>query len=70
MDALVEQRRHFRKPVFRPAQIAFSEKAPKLDCNAHDLSVQGVRLRLTTTYGIPHESDVINDVTRKPGRPV
>lgn len=45
MNARAEQRRHFRNPVFRPAQIVLSEKAPKLDCNAHDLSAQGVRLR-------------------------
>jgi hypothetical protein len=37
MNALAEQRRHFRKRVFKPAQIVLSEKAPKLECNARDL---------------------------------
>ena len=32
MAALAEQRRHFRKRVFRSAQIVLSEKAPKLEC--------------------------------------
>lgn len=70
MNALAEQRRHFRKRVFKPAQIVLSEKAPKLECNARDLSAQGVRLRLSTTYGIPHEFDVIIDGRRKPGRSI
>jgi hypothetical protein len=61
MTALAEQRRFFRKRVFRPAHIVLSEKAPKLECNALDLSAQGVRLRLSTTYGIPHEFDVVID---------
>ena len=70
MTALAEQRRFFRKRVFRPAQIVLSEKAPKLECNALDLSAQGVRLRLSTTYGIPHEFDVIIDGRRKPSRSI
>jgi hypothetical protein len=70
MNALAEQRRHFRKRVFRPAHIVLSEKAPKLECNALDLSAQGVRLRLSTTYGIPHEFDVIIDGKRTRGRSI
>lgn len=70
MTALAEQRRFFRKRVFRPAQIVLSEKAPKLECNALDLSAQGVRLRLSTTYGIPHEFEVIIDGRRKPSRSI
>jgi hypothetical protein len=70
MTALAEQRRFFRKRVFRPAQIVLSEKAPKLECNALDLLAQGVRLRLSTTYGIPHEFDVIIDGRRKPSRSI
>jgi len=70
MTALTEQRSHFRKRMFRPAQIVLSEKAPKLECKALDFSAQGVRLRLSTTYGIPHEFDVIIDGKRTPGRSV
>jgi hypothetical protein len=70
MNALAEQRRHSRKRVFRAAQIVLSEMAPKLDCNAHDLSAQGVRLRLSTTYGIPHEFYVIINGKWKPSRSI
>ena len=70
MNALAEKRRHFRERVFRPAHIVLGEKAPKLECAALDLSAQGVRLRLSTTYGIPHEFDVIIDGKRTPGRSV
>ena len=67
MNALAEQRRHFRKRGFRPAHIVLSEKAPKLECAALDLSVQGVRLRVSTTYGIPHGS---MSLLMASGRPV
>ena len=60
MNALTEQRRHFRKRVFRPAHIVLSGRAPKLECAALDLSVQGVRLRVSTTYGIPYELSLIH----------
>jgi hypothetical protein len=70
MTTLAEKRRHFRVRVFRPAQIVLSESAPKLECKALDLSAQGVCLHLSTTYGIPHEFDVIIDSKRTPGRSV
>ena len=70
MAILAEQRRHFRKRVFGSAQIVLSEKTPTLECKALDLSAQGVRLRLSTTYGIPHEFDVIIDGKRKPSRSI
>jgi PilZ domain len=70
MTVLAEQRRHFRKRVFRPAQIVLSEGEQKLDCQALDVSAQGVRLRLSTTYGIPHKFDVIIDGKRTPGHSV
>jgi hypothetical protein len=70
MNALAEQRRHFRKRVFRPAHIVLSENVPELECAALDLSTQGVRLRPSTTYSIPHEFDVIIDGKRTRGRSV
>jgi hypothetical protein len=70
MAVLAEQRRHFRKRVFGSAQIVLGEKTPTLECKALDLSAQGVRLRLSTTYGIPHEFDVIIDGKRKPSRSI
>jgi|SRR5215470_7716409 len=70
MNALTEQRRHLRKRVFRTVQIVLGEKAPKLECTARDLSALGVRLCLSTTYGIPHAFDVIIGGSRKPARSV
>jgi hypothetical protein len=70
MNALAEQRKYLRKRVCRTAQIVLSENSPKLECTARDLSVRGVRLRLSTTYGIPHTFDVIIDGNRKPARSV
>jgi hypothetical protein len=70
MNALTEQRKHPRKRVFRTVQIVLGEKAPKLECTARDLSVQGVRLCLSTTYGIPRTFDVIIGGSRKPARSV
>jgi hypothetical protein len=66
----VEQRRHVRRRTFKAAQIAFGESAPILECVTYDLSACGVRLRLSTTYGIPHEFDLIIDGNRRPARSV
>jgi hypothetical protein len=70
MQARAEQRRHLRKRVFIAAQIVLSGTAPTLECTARDLSVQGVRLRLPTTCGIPDRFDVIIDGKRKPARSI
>jgi hypothetical protein len=51
-------------------QIVPGEKSLKLECSTHDLSEQGARLCLATTFGIPHEFDVIIDGNRKPARSV
>jgi len=70
MNAPAEQRRYLRKQVFIAAQIVFSGTAPTLECTARDLSLQGVRLRLSTTYGIPDRFDVIINGKRKPARSI
>ena len=68
MDALVERRTHFRKHSLAPAHIVLTDGAAQFDCVALDLSDQGVRLRLTTTYGIPHRFDVVVDGRRRSSR--
>ncbi len=68
MNARAEQRRHFRKRVFKLAHIVIAETA--LECCARDLSAKGTRLCLSTTYGIPNAFDVIIDGKRRPGRSV
>ena len=65
MNARAEQRRHFRKRVFKLAHIVIAETA--LECCARDLSAKGTRLCLSTTYGIPNAFDVIIDGKRRPG---
>jgi PilZ domain len=70
MHALKERRTHFRKRALEPAHIVLSDSAAKFDCVAVDLSDQGVRLRLTTTYGIPHRFDVVVAGKRRIGHAV
>ena len=54
-----------RTRVFKAAQIILSDKAPKLDCTARDVSTKGARLRLSTTYSIPADFDVIISGVRR-----
>lgn len=70
MIALEERRAHVRKDVIKGAHVVLSDNAAKLECTARDVSAQGVRLRFSTTYGIPHRFDVVVDGKRKSGRSV
>jgi hypothetical protein len=65
-----ERRNQTRKRVFRAAQIAVTEKAPKLDCAVRDISEQGARLSVSTTFGLPQQFDVIIDGRRMRGRSI
>lgn len=65
-----ERRMRARKRIFRRAQIALTEKAPKLDCAVRDISEQGARLSVSTTFGLPQQFDVIIDGTRRRGRSI
>ena len=70
MGTLTEQRRHFRKRVFKTAHIVVTESAPNLECRARDISCYGARLCLSATYGLPQQFDVIIDGERRPVRSV
>src|SRR5262249_23685732 len=70
MATVAEQRRHFRKRVFKTAQIVVTENAPMLECRARDLSAFGARLCLPATYGLPQQFDVIIDGERRAVRSV
>ena len=61
MHAPAERRTQRRQRVFKNAAILVTENSPKLECAVRDLSPQGVRLHLSTTYGIPHQFDVLID---------
>ncbi|HET9688318.1 MAG TPA: PilZ domain-containing protein [Pseudolabrys sp.] len=65
MHALAERRTQRRQRVFKNAAILVTENSPKLECAVRDLSPQGVRLHLSTTYGIPHQFDVLIDGRRR-----
>lgn len=65
-----EKRQQTRKRVFRTAQIALSEKAPKIECAVRDISEQGARLSVSTTFGLPQQFDVIINGQRKRSRSV
>ena len=65
-----ERRKQARKRTFRAAQIALTEKAPKLDCAVRDISEEGARLSVSTTFGLPHQFDVIIDGRRKRSRSI
>ena len=70
MYALGERRTHRRERVFRNAAILISEKSPEIECAARDLSAQGVRLHLSTTYSIPNQFDLLIDGKRRHCRSV
>ena len=65
-----ENRTQTQKRVFRTAQIAVGEKAPKLECAVRDISEQGARLSVSTTFGLPQQFDIIINGQRKRGRSI
>jgi hypothetical protein len=70
MSTLAERRRHVRSRVFKTAQIVVTERAPKVECRARDLSGHGARLCLSTAYGLPQQFDVVIDGKRRSVRSV
>jgi hypothetical protein len=65
MQASAERRTQRRQRVSKNAAILVTENSLKLECAVRDLSPQGVRLHLSTTYGIPHQFDVLIDGRRR-----
>src|SRR5262245_18855592 len=65
MHVLGERRKQCRQRVFKNAAILVTYKSPQLECAVRDLSPQGVRLHFSTTYGIPHQFDVLIDGRRR-----
>ena len=61
----VEHRVINRRRVLKTAHIVISEKTPKLECVARDVSDSGARLKVSTTLGIPANFDVIIDGKRR-----
>jgi hypothetical protein len=70
MNPLAERRILRRIRIFKNAAIVLNDRSPRLECAARDLSPQGVRLCLPTTYGIPQQFDVLIDGKCRRGRSV
>jgi hypothetical protein len=55
-----------RRRVYKTALLIVSDKAPRLECAAKNVSQHGARMAVSTTYGIPSDFDlVINGVRRR-----
>ena len=57
-----------RRRLLKTGQIAFSEKAPKLECTVRNLSDTGACLQISTTAGMPTSFDLIVEGARHPCR--
>jgi PilZ domain-containing protein len=62
-----DDRRHApRARVLKSGRIVVSDKAPKIECAIRNVSDGGCLLQISTTFGVPHEFDlVMSDGTRK-----
>jgi hypothetical protein len=54
-----EKRRSPRVRVLKSARIVVSDKAPKIECAIRNLSEGGCLLQISTTFGVPHEFDLV-----------
>ena len=61
-----DRRRSRRQRICKSAALLISDKAPRLECAAKNISQHGARMAVSTTYGIPADFDlVINGVRRR-----
>ena len=59
-----EQRINPRRRILKTGQIAFSDKAPKLECAVRNLSATGACLQVSTTHGMPAGFELIVEGAR------
>ena len=59
------RRREPRNRVLRTTFIVLSDKAPKLECTARNISESGATLRVSTTVGLPRSFDVVIEGIRR-----
>jgi len=50
-----------RRRVLKTGQIAFNDKAPKLECTVRNLSETGACLQVSTTFGMPGNFGLVID---------
>src|SRR5262249_5724123 len=61
-----ERRRTPRVRVLKSARIVVNDRAPKIESTIRNISDGGCLLQISTTFGVPHEFDlVMPDGTRK-----
>ena len=61
----MEKRKAARRRVLKTGYIAFSDRAPKLECMVRNVSGTGALLQVSTTIGIPAFFDVVIDGVRR-----
>jgi hypothetical protein len=60
-----ERRVNWRKRILKGAFISFSEKAPKLECTVRDYTSAGANLHVSTTFGLPHQFELVMNGIRR-----
>jgi len=60
-----EKRSAPRRRVLKSAFIILSDKAPKVECIARNISDIGAALEMSTTYGVPTNFDASIDGVRR-----
>ncbi len=58
---MTERRTFFRGRTLKGGFIVLSEKAPKLECTVRNYSKTGAALRVSTTFGLPQNFDLVID---------
>jgi hypothetical protein len=56
-----ERRISPHRGMLKSGQIAFTDKAPKLECTVRNCSETGACLQISTTYGMPASFSLIID---------
>lgn len=64
-DDVTDNRATPRRRVLKSAFIVLSEKAPKVECVARNVSDIGAALEMSTTYGVPTNFDASIDGVRR-----
>jgi len=65
-----EKRIATRRRMLKTAYIVISDKAPKIECTARNISETGASLQISTTLGIPTSFDVVIEGVRRHCRSV
>jgi len=59
LKTMIERRQTPRARVLKSGRIVISDKAPKIECAIRNLSEGGCLLQVSTTFGLPHEFDLV-----------